>query len=156
MAERSLGRDRDESPCGHRPALSFQLQRLERLGCHGLAGELHRPLTEQDLARVCRLLEPRGRGDGAPGREPFGGSDDDLAALEADPSFDPQLDDCVPHLDRCAQRSQGVVLVHRRQSEHGHHRVSDELLDDTAMALDGRRHPREVRVEQFSHRLGVK
>jgi hypothetical protein len=96
-----------------------------------------------------------GGADGAPGREPFGGSDDDLAALEADPSFDPQLDDCVPHLDRCAQRSQCVVLVHRRQSEHGHHSVSDELLDDTAVALGGRPHPREVREEQCSQRLGV-
>ena len=43
---------------------------------------------------------------------------------------------CV-HLDRCTHRAQPVVLVGQRHAEDGDHRVADELLHPTAVALDG-------------------
>ena len=61
----------------------------------------------------------------------------------------------VAHLRSGADRSQGVVLVQDRDSEHGHHRVADELLDRPFVALDDRLHLVEVAAHHPSQRLGV-
>src|SRR5262249_48062773 len=58
----------------------------------------------------------------------------------------------------------GVVLVHDRHAEHGHHRVADELLDHAAVALDdnprrlviARKHSAEgLRIEPLAHGGGI-
>ena len=101
------------------------------------------------------LLEPRRRRDGAAGHEPLVRADDNLAALDADPAFDPELGDRVPHLHRRPQRAQCIVLVHRRHPEHGHHRVPDELLDHAPMAFRSGLHLLEVRRQQSAQRLRI-
>ena len=50
----------------------------------------------------------------------------------------PRVDDGIPHLDRRTHRPQRVVLVHLRQTEDGHRRVADELLDRAAVTLEDR------------------
>ena len=89
---------------------------------------------EQDLARLGRLLEPRGDVDGLAGREGrLGVVDDDLAGLDADPRLEAELVDGVEDRDRCAHGSLGVVLVRLRDPEGGHDGVAGELLDDAAV-----------------------
>src|SRR5262249_15672248 len=52
-------------------------------------------------------------------------------------------------------RAQGVVLVHLRDAEDRHHRVADELLDGSAVALDDRLHLVEVAAHQRPQDLRV-
>ena len=151
----SVGRDREQPPRRHRFALALQLERLDRLGRRGFSCETDRPFADQDLARLRSLLEPRRRRDGAAGHEPLVRPDDNLAALDADPAFDPELRDRVPHLHGRPQRAQCIVLVHRRHPEHGHHRVPDELLDHAPMAFRSRLHLLEVRRQQSAQRLRI-
>ena len=58
-------------------------------------------------------------------------------------------------LEAGADRALGVVLVRDGDTPHRHHRVADELLDDTAVAPDHHPALREVRREQLAHLLGV-
>ena len=126
------------------------------LDLDGVAGQPHACLlADQDLARLRRLLEPRGDVDRVTGREPLLGAGHDLAGRHADASLDAELGERVAHLDRRAHRPQRVVLVHDRDAEDGHHRVADELLDRAAVALDDRPHPLEVAGEQRPQRLRV-
>ena len=64
----------------HRSALAFQLQRLERLGVTASPASASSPPRPGSRPAVPPARAAR-RVDGAPGREPFGGSDEDLAAL---------------------------------------------------------------------------
>ena len=74
-----------------------------------------------------------------------------MLALE----IDVQGDEGLAHPDRGAHRSHGVVLVEPRDPEDRHHRVTDELLDRAAVALDHGGHLVEVPAHHAAERLGV-
>ena len=57
--------------------------------------------------------------------------------------------------DRSPNRPQRVVLVDDRNPENGHHGVTDELLDDSLVALDDGLHLVEVAAHHASQRLRV-
>jgi len=66
-----------------------------------------------------------------------------------------ETSELAAHLDRGPNRPQGVVLVGVRHTEHGHHRVADELLDDAAVPLDRSTHRVVPAQEERAQRLGV-
>src|SRR5262249_23490613 len=80
---------------------------------------------------------------------------DDLTRVDADAGLDTEPWQRVPHFDRRTAGTQGVVLVCSRHSEHGHHRVADELLDTSAVSLDDLAHALEVAREQPAHDLWI-
>ena len=63
--------------------------------------------------------------------------------------------DGCEQVERRANRSLGVVFLCDRRSPHGHDRVTDELLDRAAVALDHRARGLEVPREELAHVLGV-
>ncbi len=145
----------DEPVRRHGRALPLQLQWGELLHAHRAACQSPRHLADHDLPRRRRLLEPRSHVDRVTRRQPFRGSGHDLARVDADPPFDPELGEGLAHLQRRPQRPHRIVLVHDRHAEHRHHGVPDELLDGSAVPLDDRLHPLEVAREERPQRLGV-
>ena len=93
------------------------------------------------------------------------GPDHHLAGVDADPHR--QLDaeavleaavelfERTPHGEGGAHRPVRVVLVGPPQTEDGHHRVTDVLLDDATLGLDGDAPGGEVVVHDLAHVLGV-
>ena len=71
------------------------------------------------------------------------------------PELAVELVESRPDLDRRSDGPQGVVLVHDGDTEGGHDRVADELLDDAAVRLDDRADHREVACHHRPDRLGV-
>ena len=63
--------------------------------------------------------------------------------------------DGISHVCGGTYRSEGVVLVGARNAEHGHHGVTDELLDGAAVPLDRRAHEVVVTRHDLSQRFGV-
>ena len=98
---------------GNRLGLALQLERLDRLDLDRVANERERRLPDQHLARLRRLLQPRGDVDRIAGRQPLLRPGHDLARHHADPPLQPELGQRVPHLDRRPHRAQRVVLVQR-------------------------------------------
>ena len=135
--------------------LPLQLERRDGLDLDGLAHELERRLAEQHLARLCRLLEPCGDVDGVARRQALLGAGDDGARVQPDARLDSELGKRVAHLGGRPHRAQRVVLVRRGHAEDRHHRVADELLDRSLVALDDRLHALEVAREQAAKRLGI-
>jgi len=114
--------------------------------------------ADEHLSAPGSLLEPFGKDDRGAGHESFSGpACDHLAGVNADPDHEPFVDRRygLADLDRCADRPQRVVLVRPRHAEHGHHRVSDELLHDTAVALGRRPRRREVPLQQGTGGLRI-
>ncbi len=145
-----------QQPVGeNRLRLALQLERLERLDVGCVANERERRLADQHVSGWGRLLQPSGDVDGIPGREPLLRPRHHLPGHDADPSLEPELGKRVPHLRRRPYRPQRVVLVQRGHAEHGHHRITDELLDAAAMPLDDRLHPVEVAREHRTEALRV-
>jgi len=98
------------------------------------------------------LLEPRGDVDGVARRERVCASGHDLAGVDADPDVDL---DRVTELGGRSHGAERVVLVHDGHSEHGHHRVADELLHGSPVTFDRRPCRLEVPRHDGPHRLGV-
>ncbi len=136
-------------------ALAPELQRLDLLDLDHITGQAQGLVPDQDLARLRRLLEAGGDVDGVAGGKSLLRARDDLAGRDPDPAFDAELGEGVAHLDRRPHCAQRVVLVQDRNSEYGHDRVTDELLDGAAVALDDRLHALEVACEQGTERLRV-
>ena len=126
--------DREQPERRHRLRLALELERLDRLDLDRVPHERERRLADQDLARLRRLLEPRGDVDRVAGREhaPRSPVTTSPVLTPIRPSM-PRSGKRVPHLDRGAARPQRVVLVHDRHAEDRHHRVADELLDRAAV-----------------------
>ena len=82
---------RYEPPGGHGSPLPLSVERLDGLDLHSVLHQTERRLAEQDLARLRRLLEPRGDVDGVPCREPLRGAGHHLAGVDADPPLDAEL-----------------------------------------------------------------
>jgi len=53
-------------------------------------------------------------------------------------------------------RAEGVILVERRDTENGHHRVADELLDGAAVPLNDLADLAEVASQEAARRLGIR
>ena len=74
-----------EQPVGdERFRLPLGVERWHRLELDRVCGQLPRPLADQDLARLCRLLEPRRNIDGVAGCKRAADARDDLARVDAD------------------------------------------------------------------------
>ena len=85
-----------------------------------------------------------------------------LAGVDGDPHLQVEvriglveLMDGLADRDRRAHRPLGIVAVGDRGSEHGHDRVSDELLDRAAERLDLVPHSSEVRRKDRAHVFGI-
>ena len=68
----------------------------------------------------------------------------DLTRVHADPALEGEALDDVADLRRRAHGAHGIILVRLRDAEYRHHRVADELLDGTAVALERLPSPVEV------------
>jgi hypothetical protein len=100
-------------------------------------------LADKDPVRRRRRLQPRGRVDDVARRHAFafGRASPEchqgLAGRHGDPYLQlTLLDGPVADRERGAHGPDGVVLVRRRSPEERHHRVADELLDRSAVALE--------------------
>ena len=135
-----------EPPRANRVALALELDRRQRLDVDGIPNVRKRRLAEEDLAGPGTLLEPSCDVDCVAGREPLVGSGDDLARIDPDPHRKDrsvvarkpviQRTERLPQAGRCPDRAQGIVLVEDRNAEDRHHRVADEFLHASAVALD--------------------
>ena len=152
----------------HGLRLPLQLERLERLDEHGVAHQTVRCLADQDLPGAGRGLEALSDGDGAAGGEcvALGGiAGDDLPRVDAGPhpELDPvlgaqlvvQCGESFAELACGANGPQGVVLVQDRDSERGHDRVADELLDRATVMFEHAADLDEVPRDHVPVRLGV-
>ncbi len=109
--------------------------------------------TDQQLARLGGLLQPRGDVDGLAGGEGrVAVVRDDLARLDPDPRLELELVHAVQDGQRGADRALGVVLVRLRDPEGRHDGVAGELLDDAAVRGDA---VRDV-LEELSGRAGAR
>ena len=75
----------DQPERRNRLALALQRQRLDGLHNNSVARERERLEADEHLARSRRLLQACGDVDRVAGREPLGGTGDDLAGRDADP-----------------------------------------------------------------------
>ena len=131
---------------------------VERLGLHGVADQPVHGATEQDLAVRGRVLEPGGDRERAARGEPRAarpGADEHLTGLDTELQRELELGPGGAHLDRGADRSQGVVLAYLRLAEDAHDRVAGVALDAAAVALDHRAAGVGVAIEQLMHGLRV-
>ena len=162
------GRDVLESIRGDRLLLALGRDRLRRLRPDRVTGQSEGLRADEDLAGSGRLLET-GRGvDGIPGHQHLSGrgiARDDLARVHADPrrerdaavalEFLVEVLQPVAHLHRGPNRAKGIVLMHVRDPEDRHHRISDELLHGAAMTFDRDLHRVEVPRHHAPEGLGV-
>ena len=158
-----------EEPVGaDRRGLALEAQRLDLRDLDGIAHEHVRRLAEQDLAGRRGLLEALGDVDRIAGRKALpaaGVACDDLASVDTGPDCDRHAPvprellverrEAFAHLHRSPNRPQRIVLVDDRNPENGHHGVTDELLDDSLVALDDGLHLVEVAAHHASQRLRV-
>ena len=93
-------------------------------------------------------------------------ADDGLTCLHADPEGEidaearpqriGQTEKRMMHFQRATNRALGVVLVHGRYTEDGHHRVARELLYRAAELLDDCPHASEIGVLDALNRFWIK
>ncbi len=100
--------DAQESVGTERYSLPLQSQRLDGLDFDGVACEPMRPLADQDVARVGRLLEPGGDVDGVARCEPLAGrglAGDDLTGVHPDPHLEANAELLLELRVRASSRS---------------------------------------------------
>jgi len=141
--------------------LPFCSQRLDL----DRADELDGRRSDQDLARLRRLLQPRRDVDGIARREPLLRACHHLARIHAGAQREGgavvalellvQGGERGAHLAGGAHGAQSVVLVEHGHAEDRHHGVPDELLDRAAMTLDHGPHRLEVARHHSAPALGV-
>ena len=61
----------------------------------------------------------------------------------------------VTDRERCTHRPLGIILARHRRSQHGHHRIADELLDRPTEPFQLTPHVTVVRPEQCPHVLRI-
>ena len=157
-----------DPPGRDRLGLTGERERLERLGFDGVGNESVRFCADQDLSSGRGLLEPGRDVDGVARRQLLCGcrvAGDHLAGVHSGARLDAEsmvaLEVLVEqgerrvHLDGCPDRAQRVVLVQRRESEHRHDRVADELLHGPAVVFDRRLHRVEVAGHHAPDRLRI-
>ena len=159
------GRDAHRLPRQHRLGLALQVQRLELLVLHDVAGGPHRALPHGDAPGPGRALETgrhvhRVAGDGValahgPGQHLAGV--DPHAKVEVDARREPgvHLRHRRLHAEARPHRALGVVLVRQRGAEERHHVVADVLVHRAPVARDLGAQPHQGPVHQRLHLLGV-
>jgi len=135
-------------------ALSLEHE-LHGFDLHGVPDELLRFLTDQDLARLCTLLEPGRDVDSIARDQRVALAGHDLARVDPDPRPQPDRRDGRPQLDRCAHGPERVVLVRLRDAEDRHHGVANELLHRAAVPLEDSPRILEIAAHRGPHGLGV-
>ena len=148
-------RDRVEPEGGHRLRLALERQRLEGFDDGDVFHERERLGADQDLARLCRLLQTRRDVDGVPGRQASSNPADDLTSVDPDARLDAEIRERISHVQGRATRSQSVVLVRDGHPEDGHDSVADERSDAPAVGLDDPAHPLEVARQEGPERLRI-
>ena len=171
-AGRARGRERAQQAMDpHGLALALERHLLTRGEREGVMGELIRRVADQDLAGGRRALQTRGGVDGVaghriggvggradPARHHRAGVDPDVERERPPhPTLPAEIERAHPlaHQERGAQAALGIVLVRDRGTEHGHHRIAHELLDEALVALDRRGHLAEEVGLDRAHVLGV-
>ena len=117
-------------------------------------------LPDEDRARLGRRLHARGGVDEVARDHPLPlGADRHSGLTGEDAGADLQggieLGNGRDEVERCANGPLGVVLLRDRRSPDRHHRVADELLDRSAVALDERPRLLEVAGEELARLLRV-
>ena len=160
--------DRQQLVGRKRLCLASQRQRLDGLDLDGIAYEAIRHLSDQDLVGRRGLLEPRGDIHCVAGDESLAGgwvAGDDLTGVHTcaiREAHSPATLELVVegskdalHRDRRAHGAERVVLMCERKAEHGHDRVADVLLDDTAVLFEHVPHFVEIPRHDFAERFRV-
>ena len=102
MQARRHGQKGRQTERRHRCGLALEHERLDRLRLDRVAHERQGGLADQDLARLCRLLEARSNVDRDAGGKALLGAGHHFARGEADAGLRANLGQRVPHLDRGA------------------------------------------------------
>ena len=147
----------DEAPRPQRGSHPLQLERAGILDDQACSCETVCGRSDEDLARPRGLLESRREVHRlACGEGGLGVLDDELAGLDADPRFEPELFDGLAHRERGAGCPFGIVFVGLRNAERRQHRVSCELLHDPAMQRHAVGDLLEERVHATANDLGIR
>ena len=151
--------------CENRLRLSLRIDWRDRLELERGFSELSRRVADKDVARLCRLLEPRGDIDGITGSECAALVRDDLACVDSHPDLELGAEllvqlvvepgELVTQLMGCTRGTQGIVLVHDGDAEDRHHGVADELLHRAAVPFEHRLRDGEVALHDAAERLRV-
>ena len=159
-----LAEDPERAPRGNDRLLALQREVAELLERDRAAGRPDRRLADEDGAGLGHRLEPGGRVHQVARDDPLrGGADrrgglageDACAGTEVGADVRAEGLDGLEQLERRPDRTLGVVLVRRRRPPDRHHGVADELLDETAVALDRLPGRLEVAGQQVADLLGV-
>ena len=123
-------------------------------------GRPPRRLPHEHRARLGRRLNARRSVDEVTGDHALAlGADRDgrLSREHARARANPrsEIGNCADQIERRAHCPLGVVLLRDRRPPDRHHRVADELLHGSAVALDQPPAGVEVAGQQFAHLLGV-
>ena len=137
----ALGDDPDRTPGGHGRDLALERQIVDGFEHDRLARGTHRRLADEHAGRRCRALESAGRIDHVARDHPLirrTQGDGCLTGQDADPQLDPRSEtpDRPDQVESGADGPFGVILAGDRRAPEGHHRIADELLDPTAIAVD--------------------
>ena len=168
---RCVWMDQHEPIGGDGVGLALELEWRQRFNLDGVTHQAESGLTQEDLARRCRLLESSRHVHGVAADETLGSRRrvllcHDLARVHTDTDLERhsvvalqllvERGHCAAHFLRGPDRSQSVVLVERGDAEDGHHRVSDELLHGPPVPLDRGGHLLEVPAHNVAEGLWVK
>jgi len=135
-----------EQPVGEeRLRLALRLDRLDTFELERALRELPRRVTDEDVTRLCGLLEPCCNVDGVTRCERAALARHDLAGIDTHanlqlcPELVPQVSvetaKLLAQLVRSACSTERIVLVHDGDTENRHDRVTDELLHRAAVPL---------------------
>ena len=132
-----------------------------------ISHELERRLAQEHLPRFRGLLQPGGGIDRVPDDERVPhrcAAGQHLARVHACARLQLHTDvtqvvvqtcERSLHLQRCAHRAQGIILVQARYAEDRHHRIADELLDGAAVTFDRLAHRVVVGGHDVEEHLGI-
>jgi hypothetical protein len=165
---RAVGQELQQAPDLLRLGRALDRQRAGRLGLDRVGDQPVGLLTEQDLARPGRLLEPLGqvhRGAGELLLEGAGVADQHVAGVDADADVELEISlaaDLLGQLvDGGAQLAgrlhgpQGVVLVQLGHAEGGHEAVAVALAHAGSPVAQGLADGAAVAVHQLLYGLGA-
>ncbi len=152
-------------PDPDRGGLPLDAHGVPRFGREAFADRAPRLLPDHEPVARCHGLHPAGRvhhvaGDGLADLRAFAERDDRLARVHGDADRDvgvglAERSHRAEEVERRPHRALGVVLVGHRCAEHPHRRVSDELVQRAAVALDRVLRAFVERHERATYVLGI-
>ena len=158
----------EQSKGSDRLAFALDHETIERLGSNHVAHEPVCVASQEDLARLRRLLQAGRDVHRVAGDQPLAGdwvAGDHLTGVHPGAHLDPnpvvprqlfvQGRQLLAHGVRRRHRSKRVVLVQLRDAEDRHHRVADELFHHAAVALDDAAHRVEISFHDSAQGLGI-